>query len=1043
MVDVPAGDVSSFVDAYAADADVASVDRDRTRDAEAAPSDPAYGDQWSLPQIGWDQVYGSAQPAGFATLAVLDTGVAPISDLSGHLMPGWSAFGSDPNGDPNGHGTWLSSIAAADTNNAEGIAGVAYDGVKIMPVQVLDASGQGQDSDIIAGLVWAVDHGANVVLMGFSNPGFSDALQAAVDYAWSQGVVLVAATGNDGSSSPTYPAGDAEVVGVSATDQTDALWSGSNYGADTFLAAPGVSIPADDVGGGRTSVTGTSAAAAHVAAAAALLKSVDPSASNGVIVGRLARNADPAGTTDQTGNGRLNLARAITDMSTEEVVPAGAPGGGPIIGPYQASARNWVLTFAGSGSGSVTITPNTGTVNAPTTCGGTGTNASSQTVTSTCSPNITTSDNGATVTFSATAASGSSFGGWSGQANLSSSTCSGTTNPCSAVMGANAALTVTFNALRPTTTGVSCTPASVVFNEATTCTAIVTDTGSGTKSDPTGTVNFTRSGPGTGTFSGGGSCTLVSDGNPLTFTSSCSVTYTPTSGDGTHIITGSYGGSSTHDSSNGSANLSVTERSTSTSVDCPASLAINQGGTCTATVTDTDSGMKSDPTGSVDFTRSGAGTGTFSGGGSCTLVSDGNALTFTSSCSVTYTPTSGAGTHTVRADYNEASSALHATSFGTDDITVTKRTTTTTVDCVPATVAINQGTVCTATVEDTDAGTKSDPSGNVNFTRLGAGTGTFSSSFCTLVSDGNAATFTSSCQVTYTPTSGAGIHTINGAYQGSPTHAVSNDDFDIAVNLRSTSTSLSCVPPVQQVGQNITCTATVTDTDPSGSKSDPSGTVNFARNGSAAGSCTLVSDGNPATFTSSCSVTYSSSVATVDDIVATYGGSTVHAGSTSDTVFIVFYDANAGFVTGGGWIMSPPGACQRTIACVGAVGRANFGFVSKYQKGATVPTGNTEFQFQAGDLNFKSTSYDWLVVSGSGASKAQYKGSGTINGAGDYGFMLTATDGDNLNPKQPDRFRIKIWDKVTGLVVYDNQMGSADNADPSTALSGGSIVIHK
>src|SRR5436309_275869 len=338
VVDVPAGEVSSYADAYAADPDVASIDRDRTRDAEATPSDPAFGDQWSLSQIGWEQVYGSAQPAGFATLAVLDTGVAPISDLSGHLVPGWSAFGTDPNGDPNGHGTWLSSIAAADTDNANGIAGVAFDGVKVMPVQVLDASGQGQDSDIIMGLVWAVDHGANVVLMGFSNPGFSDALQAAVDYAWSQGVVLVAATGNDGVSTPTYPAGDAEVIGVSATDQSDALWSGSNYGADTFLGAPGVSIPADDVDGTTTSVTGTSAAAAHVAAAAALTKSVDPSPSNDVIVGRLARNADPAGTSDQTGNGRLNLARAITDTSTDPVVPVGAPGGGPLVGPYVAGA---------------------------------------------------------------------------------------------------------------------------------------------------------------------------------------------------------------------------------------------------------------------------------------------------------------------------------------------------------------------------------------------------------------------------------------------------------------------------------------------------------------------------------------------------------------------------------------------------------------------------------------------------------------------------------------------------------------------------------
>lgn len=115
--------------------------------------------------------------------------------------------------------------------------------------------------------------------------------------------------------------------------------------------------------------------------------------------------------------------------------------------------------------------------------------------------------------------------------------------------------------------------------------------------------------------------------------------------------------------------------------------------------------------------------------------------------------------------------------------------------------------------------------------------------------------------------------------------------------------------------------------------------------------------------------------------------------------------------------------------------KATFGFVSKYQKGANVPTGNTEFQFKVANLNFKSTSYDWLVIAG---TKAQYKGAGTINGAGNYGFMLTARDGT------PDKFRIKIWDKDNGdTIIYDNLMSGADDADPTTALGGGSIVIHK
>src|SRR5207245_3209969 len=100
---------------------------------------------------------------------------------------------------------------------------------------VMETNGAERDSDIGSVVIWAADNGANVILMPFSNAGFGQTLQDAISYAWSKGVVLIAATGNDGSASATYPAGDAEVVGVSATDQTDALWSGSNYGADTFI----------------------------------------------------------------------------------------------------------------------------------------------------------------------------------------------------------------------------------------------------------------------------------------------------------------------------------------------------------------------------------------------------------------------------------------------------------------------------------------------------------------------------------------------------------------------------------------------------------------------------------------------------------------------------------------------------------------------------------------------------------------------------------------------------------------------------------------
>ena len=141
---------------------------------------------------------------------------------------------------------------------------------------------------------------------------------------------------------------------------------------------------------------------------------------------------------------------------------------------------------------------------------------------------------------------------------------------------------------------------------------------------------------------------------------------------------------------------------------------------------------------------------------------------------------------------------------------------------------------------------------------------------------------------------------------------------------------------------------------------------------------------------------------------------------------VAVYDPSAGFVTGAGWITSPGGACQQLSICQDVTGKANFAFVSKYQKGATVPTGHTAFVFKAGGLDFQSTSYQWLVIAG---SKAQFKGVGSINGAGTYTFMIKAVD----NGSSGDTFRIQIWDS-NGLTVYDNHT--------DTLLGGGSIVIH-
>ena len=154
----------------------------------------------------------------------------------------------------------------------------------------------------------------------------------------------------------------------------------------------------------------------------------------------------------------------------------------------------------------------------------------------------------------------------------------------------------------------------------------------------------------------------------------------------------------------------------------------------------------------------------------------------------------------------------------------------------------------------------------------------------------------------------------------------------------------------------------------------------------------------------------------------------------AECIMLVVYDPDGGFVTGGGWIDSPEGAYTPDPSLTG---KATFGFVSKYKKGTSVPTGNTEFQFRTADLNFHSSSYDWLVVTGS--DYGRYKGSGTINGLQapdeqDYKFMLWAGDGTGIDGA--DTFRIKIWweeDDVES-VVYDNDMDQE--------IGGGNIVVH-
>jgi hypothetical protein len=145
-------------------------------------------------------------------------------------------------------------------------------------------------------------------------------------------------------------------------------------------------------------------------------------------------------------------------------------------------------------------------------------------------------------------------------------------------------------------------------------------------------------------------------------------------------------------------------------------------------------------------------------------------------------------------------------------------------------------------------------------------------------------------------------------------------------------------------------------------------------------------------------------------------------------------------VTAGGFINSPAGAL---VVSPLAVGKGHFNLNPQYPKGASVPSGQVKFTVNSAGFDFDATALEFLVVAG---SKGQLRGSGVVNGGGNYGFLLTVTDGALPGGGGPDKFRIKIWNTSAGdAVVYDNVPGAPDDMDIAApmAIGQGSITIHK
>lgn len=300
-----------------------------------------------------------------------------------------------------------------------------------------------------------------------------------------------------------------------------------------------------------------------------------------------------------------------------------------------------------------------------------------------------------------------------------------------------------------------------------------------------------------------------------------------------------------------------------------------------------------------------------------------------------------------------------------------------------------------------------------------------------------------SCTVDYGDGTGPQPGTVNTSTCFGPTHTYADgDSYVVTISVRdkdgasgvgSTSITVSNMPPVigpisgpsdpVPVQTFVTVTAGLSDPGASDTHSavwswgDGSTSAGVVTAGQVAGSHQYTVPG-----------VYTLRLTVTDD-----DGASAQMSSQS----VVVYNSAGGEVSGTGTIASPVGAYLPDPSLAGL---ARFSVSSKYQAGATIPTGQTQFRIEAADQRFVSTSYQWLVVRD---AWAQLKGLGTINGQGEYGFLLTLLDGDAAGGGGVDRLRMKIWDRASGVIVYDSQRGDPDDASVTTTLQRGSVLIRK
>ena len=354
VVAVPKGvTATEFLSSLNRNPDVAVARPDPITRIAVRPNDKYFGDQYALSNSGqvlddlpespqgkagadinatggWDQTKGDSG----VIIAVLDTGVELTHpDIKNKIVSPGKDFvnGDNDASDDHWHGTHVAGIAAAETNNELGIAGVAWD-CAVLPGKIIDASGEGDYGALILAIYWAVDQGAKVINLSLGGEERDDDLLAALKDAYERNVIIVAAAGNEGGP-VLYPAAyDRYCLAVAATDYNDNRADFSNMGPEIDVAAPGIDVlslyPTWDTPAGFAPyayANGTSMATPHVAGLAALLKSLKPWLTAGEVMNIIRYSADDVnadgfpGRDDQIGFGRINAERALAPYALKPV----------------------------------------------------------------------------------------------------------------------------------------------------------------------------------------------------------------------------------------------------------------------------------------------------------------------------------------------------------------------------------------------------------------------------------------------------------------------------------------------------------------------------------------------------------------------------------------------------------------------------------------------------------------------------------------------------------------------------------------------------